>query len=91
MGCSVTLAGSNFRFVAAIEMDGTVQEIFSFGDGSELFNPFKATDPVIENIWRTKIFVSNIFVIHKVLPKFTKILCHKYLEPYGSCWIAIYS
>ena len=81
------LAGSNFdtsRFAAAIELDGTVQGSFPFGDGRELFNPCKATDPVIENIWRTKIFKSNIFVIHKVLPKFTKILSHKYLEPYGS-------
>ena len=49
-----------------------VQESFSFGYGSKLFNLCKAMDPVIENIWRTKIFKSNIFMIHKVLPKFTK-------------------
>ena len=85
MGCSVKPAGSNFdtfRFAAAIELDGMVQERFPFGDGRELFNPCKAKDPVIENIWRTKIFEPNIFVIHKVLPKFTKILSHEYLEPY---------
>ena len=48
---------SNFgtsRFAAVIELDGTVQESFPFGDGRELFNPCKATDPVIENTWRTK-------------------------------------
>ena len=39
---------------------------------------------MIENIWRTKIFESNIFVIHKVLLKFTKILSQEYLEPYGT-------
>ena len=80
--------GSNFDtscFAAAIELDRTVQGSFPFGDGRTLFNPCKATDPVIENIWRTKIFECNIFVIHKVLPKFTKILSHEYLEPYGSC------
>ena len=78
--------GNNFdttRFATAIELDGTVQESFPFGDGRELFNPCKATNPVIENIWRTKIFKSNIFAIHKVLPKFMKILSHKYLEPYS--------
>ena len=63
--------GSNFdtsRFAAAIELDGMVQGSFPliFGDGREPFNPCKATDPVIENIWRTKISKSNIFVIHKV-------------------------
>ena len=61
----VTLAGSNFDtswFAAAIELDGTVQERFPFGDGRELFNPCKAMDPVVENIWRTKTFESNIFV-----------------------------
>ena len=79
-------AGSNFDtswFGATIELDGTVQERFPFGDGKELFNLCKAKDPVIENKWRTKIFKSNVFVIHKVLLKFTKILSHKYLEPYG--------
>ena len=87
MGCSVTPAGSNFdisRFAAAIELDEMVQGSFPFGDGRELFNMCKVTDPVLENIWRTNIFESNIFVIHKVLPKFTKILSHEYLEPYGS-------
>ena len=81
-------AGSNFEtswFAAAIELDGMVQENFPFGDGRELFNLCKATDPVIyRHIWRTKIFKSNIFVICKVLPKFTKILSHKYLAPYSS-------
>ena len=80
------LAGNNFdtsRFAVAVEMDGMVQESFSFYDGSELFNPCKAMDPVIENIWRTKIFVSNIFMIHKVLPKFTKILTTEKLKPYS--------
>ena len=61
--------GSNFDtswFAAAIELDGTVQENFPFGNGRELFNLCKAKDPVIENIWRTKIFDSTIFIIHKV-------------------------
>ena len=87
MGYSVTPAGSNFDtswFAAAIELDGTVQECFPFSDGRELLNPCEAKDPVIENIWKTKIFGSNIFVIHKVLLEFTKILSHKYLEPYSS-------
>ena len=81
-------ASSNFDtswFAAAVKLDGTVQECFPFGDGREFFNPCKAKDPVIENIWRNKIFKSNIFVIHMVLPKFTKILSHEYLEPYGTC------
>ena len=68
---------------AAIELDEMVQGSFPFDDGRELFNLCKATDLVIENIWRTKIFKFNVFMIHKVLPKFTKILSHKYLEPYG--------
>ena len=80
--------GSNFEtswFAAATELDGMVQENFPFGDGRELFNLCKATDPVIyRDIWRTNIFKSNIFVIRKVLPKFTKILSHKYLAPYSS-------
>ena len=79
-------AGSNFdtsRFAAAIELDGTVQGSFPFGDGREFFNPCKAMDPVIENIWRTKIFESNIFMIHKVLPKFMKILSHECFEPHS--------
>ena len=54
-----------------LQLDGIVQGSFPFGDGRELFNLCKATDPVIENIWRTKIFESNIFMIYKVLPKFT--------------------
>ena len=82
------MLSSNFdtsRFAAAIVLDGTltIQGSFPFCDGSELFNPCKATDPVIENIWRTKISEYNIFVTHKILPKFTKILSHEYLEPYG--------
>ena len=71
------MAGSNFdtfRFAAVIKLDRTVQESLPFGDGRELFNPCKATNPVIENtLWRIKMFESNIFMIHKVLPKFTKI------------------
>ena len=31
----------------------------------------------------TKIFEANVFVILKALPKFTKILSHRNLEPYG--------
>ena len=69
-------------FAAAIELDGTVRESIPFGDGRELFNTGKYLNKLIENTWRTKIFESNIFVICKVLPKFTKILYHKYLEPY---------
>ena len=34
-------------------------------------------------MWGTKIFGANIFMIHRVLPKFTKILSHENLEPYG--------
>ena len=49
----------------------------------ELFDTgLKYLNKLIEN--RTKIFESNIFVIHKVLLKITKILSHKYLEPYGN-------
>ena len=80
-------AGCNFDtswFAAAIELDGTVQESFPFGDGRELFDiSLKYLNKLTENTWRTKIYKSNIFVIHKVLPKFTKILSHEYLEPYG--------
>ena len=87
MGCSITLAVSNLTLpgllYSYIELDGTVQETFPFGDGRKLFNPCKATDPLIENIWRTKIFESKIMMIHKVLPKFMKILSYEYLEPYG--------
>ena len=82
------LVGSNLdtsRFAAAIELDETVQESYSFGDGSELFNPCKAMDPVMENIWRTKIFVSNIFRdTQGTYQKFMKILSHECLEPYGT-------
>ena len=54
------------------------------GDGRELFNTgLKYLNKLIENTLRTKIFESNIFVIHKVLPNFTKILSHEYLEPYS--------
>ena len=76
----MTLPGSLYSY---IELDGTIQETFPFGDHRELFNPCKAMDPVIENIWKTKIFESKIFVIHKVLLKFTEILSHKCLEAYG--------
>ena len=66
----VTLVGSNFDTfwfaVAILELDGTVQETFPFGDGRDLFNPCSAMDPMIQSIWRTKIFESSIFVIHKV-------------------------
>ena len=54
------------------------------GDSRELFDiGLKYLNKLIEITWRTKIFESKIFVIHKVLPKFTKILSHEYLEPYG--------
>ena len=33
--------------------------------------------------WSTKISEANIFVILKALPRFTKILSHGNLEPYG--------
>ena len=72
------------------QLDRTVQGSFPFGDGRELFNLCKATDSVIENIWRTKIFKSNIFVIHKVLPKFTTILSHEHLEPYGNYVVVLF-
>ena len=81
-------AGSNFDtswFAAAIQLDGAVRESFPFGDGRELFDTgLKYLNKLTENTWRTKILDSNIFVIHKVLLKFTKMLSHKYLEPYGS-------
>ena len=57
---------------------------FPFGDSRELFNTgLKYLNKLTENTGRTNIFESNIFMIHKVLPKFTKILSHEYLEPYG--------
>ena len=38
-------------FAAAIKRDGMVAtKSFSFGDGSNLFNPCKAMDPVIEDV-----------------------------------------
>ena len=59
-------------------------ENFPFGNGREHFNTgLKYLNKLIENTWGTKIFESNIFVIHKVLPKFTKILSHEYLELNG--------
>ena len=65
VGCSVTPAGSNFDtswFAAAIELDGTVQESFSFGDGRELFNTgLKYLNKLIENTWRTKNFRVQYF------------------------------
>ena len=44
----------------------------------------------IREVGSTKIFEANIFMIHEALPKFTKILSHENLEPYGICiasWI----
>ena len=35
-------------------------------------------------IKKTEIFKRKIFMICKVLTKFTKIFSHKYLEPYGT-------
>ena len=59
-------------------------ENFPFGDGREHFNTdLKYLNKLIENTWGTKVFESNIFVIYKVLPKFTKILSHEYLELNG--------
>ena len=66
--CSVTPASSNFDaswFAAAIELEGTVQEGFPFGDGKELFDTgLKYLNKLIVNTWRTKIFESNIFVYY---------------------------
>ena len=60
-----------------------VSQPFS-GGGREFFDTgLKYLNKPIENTWRTKIFEFKSFVIHKVLPKFTKILSHEYLEPYG--------
>ena len=91
MGCSVTPCSCQrvaiLVYCSYIELDGKVQETFPFGDGRELFNPCKTIDPVIEDIWRTKIFKFNIFVIHKVLPKFMKMLSHEYLEPYSIAYL----
>ena len=74
-----------------------VQERFPFDDGRELFDTglkYLTNYKLIENTWRTKIFEFNTFVIHKVLPKFMKILSHEYKEPYGmlsACvWLANY-
>ena len=61
-----------------------MEQYIPFGDGRELFDTgLKYLNKFIENTWGTKIFESNIFVIHKVLPKFTKILSYEYLEPYS--------
>ena len=88
--------GSNFdifqssQFAAAIELDGTVPSEqyesfpFAFGDGRELFDTSLKYYKLLENTWRKKIFETNIFMIHEVLLKFTKILSHEYLEPYGT-------
>ena len=67
-----------------LQLDGMVQEYSSFSGGRELFSTgLKYLNKLIKNTWRAKILKSNIFMIHKVLLKFTKILLHEYLEPYG--------
>ena len=43
-----------------------------------------STMPVIQKLIKTEIFECKIFMICKVLTKFTKILFHEYLEPYGN-------
>ena len=78
------LRGSTFDtslFAAAIELEGIVREKFPVSDGREFSNAgLKHLNKLIENtclIQNTKIFKSNIFMIHNVLPKFTKILSHE--------------
>ena len=53
--------GSNFDTSRFIELDGTVEENFPFGNGWELFNPCKATDPMMENIYGELKISSPIF------------------------------
>ena len=82
-------AGSNFDtswFAATIQLDGAVRESFPFGDGRELFDTgLKYLNKLTENTWRTKSLDSNIFVIYKVLLKFTKIcLTNIWSHIYGS-------
>ena len=61
-----------------------LQESFPFGDIGELFN-----SALKYASWRTpipkgtKIFETNIFMIRKVLAKFTKLLFHENLEPHS--------
>ena len=62
-------------------IEGMVQESIPFCDGRELFDTAsKCSKP--ENTWSTKIFeATNIFMIHKALPKSMKILSHENLDP----------
>ena len=64
------------------------QKSFPFGDIRELFNTALKYSQ-LENMWNAKILEANIFMIHKALMKFTKILFHKNLEPYGMRDVAI--
>ena len=69
-----------------MDSDGTMQlqESFPFGDDRKLFDStLKYIHSRKTSLWSNKIFKANIFVIHKVLPIFTKILSHGNLEPYG--------
>ena len=78
MGYSVTRSTT----VSYRSIDGMVklQGSFLFGDGRELFDTaLKYSQP--ENMWSTKIFEANIFVIHKALLKIMKILSRENLEP----------
>ena len=84
MGCSVTPAGSNFGTSWFAGCSRTGWNGMKFGDGRELFDTgLKYLNKLIKNTWRNKIEI-NIFVIHKALPKFMKILSREYLEPYGN-------
>ena len=60
-----------------------LQESFPFGDSRKLFDStykyLQLETPSMSN----KIFEANIFVVHKALPKFTKIMSHKNSESYS--------
>ena len=55
-----------------------LQESFPFGDGRELFKTALKYS-YAENTWSSK--TNNLFVMHKALLKYMKILSHKNLEP----------
>ena len=65
-----------------------LQENFPFGDGRKLLDSTlkysSRRTPSYKHAWSAKIFKANIFVIHKALLKFAKILFHRNLEPYGT-------
>ena len=79
----VVMFNRNFDTSSWMELYEIVHHLAS--DGRELFGTgLKYLNKLIENTWGTKKnFKSNILMIHKILPKFMKILSYEYLEPYG--------